>query len=90
MYSKVTLPGEIIADGPSGYGDDDGDDGSHCLWAMCHVQENLTSVATAQENVGAERHSCELTLGPPYICLIEKTRAGLIISCYKTLNIDLC
>lgn len=35
---------------PCGDGDDDG---RHCLWAICHVQENLTLVATVQENVGA-------------------------------------
>ena len=51
---------------PCGGGDENGagDEGCPCLWAMCHVQENLIFVPTAQENMGGGRHSHEHTLGP--------------------------
>lgn len=49
---KVTLSGKVIAEGPCGDGDgNSGDDGRHCLSAMCHMQENLTPMATAQESM---------------------------------------
>ena len=59
---------EIIAEGPCDGGDDnDSDDGHYCLSAMCHLQENLTAAATAEEDLGAGRHSHECTLGSLHI-----------------------